>query len=57
MLVFQDNDPSLRAISRQLDLFAYGLYIEKRAVEISRGFWKEVGDQEAGDVVETAKEE
>jgi Putative DNA-binding domain len=51
MDVFETNDAELRSLARNLDLFAYAQVVQRRGLEISRAFWKLVGNKETRDVV------
>jgi len=53
MLVFE-GDSTYREVARSLDYFAYGAELQARASQIARGVIKEVGDRQAGDVIEVA---
>jgi hypothetical protein len=57
MDVFQNNDSELRSLARRLDGLAYSPHIQKRAKELSRAFWKQVGHKDAGEVVTPTQEE
>jgi hypothetical protein len=52
MKVFE-GDSAMRSIARDLDYFAYGPSLVERTRELTRAIRKAIGDQEAGDVVES----
>jgi hypothetical protein len=56
MEVFQ-GDASLRSTARNLDYLAYGLLVRDRAKDIGDAIIELIGDQEAGDLGESASED
>ena len=56
MAVFEGNSKA-RAVARNLDFFAYGLSIRRKASQITNAILSTIGDREAGDFLDRSDKE